>query len=125
MRPTSMRQTWITSGPVGSLTVTFRSSPNASLHRLNGQRVEIVVAVAFLLPAVGVQQLAEITLLIEQSDADERQVEIARRLQMIAGKNAQAAGINGQAFGEAVFGRKIGDELAARLSARPSCMCAS
>ena len=31
---------------------------------------------------------------------------------MIAGENAEAAGIDGQAFGEAVFGGEVGDQLA-------------
>ena len=98
--------------PVGSLTVTFRSLPVGVLHRRQRQGVEIVDRVAFLLPAVGIQKLAEIALLVEQAQADQRIVLVARGLQMVAGEDAQAAGIDRQALGEAVLGGEIGDQLA-------------
>ena len=37
---------------------------------------------------------------------------------MIAGENAQAAGIDGQALGEPVFGREVGDQFAVRTLGR-------
>ena len=42
------------------------------LDGLDGQSVEIVDRVALLLPSVGVEELAEVALLIEQPEADER-----------------------------------------------------
>ena len=116
-------QTWMKTLPVGSFTLTFRSLALGVLHRLNGQRVEIVIGIAFLLPAVGIQILPEVALLIEQADADQREVQIAGGFQMIAGEDAQAAGIDGQALGEAVLGGEIGDQLAVGGRGGP-CACA-
>ena len=53
---------------------------------LDGQRIKIVFEIAFLLPAVGVQILAEIAELIEEPYADEGEIVIARRFQVVAGK---------------------------------------
>ena len=77
-----------------------------------GKRIEIVDRVAFLLPAVGIEQLTEVALLVQQAQADQRIVLVARRFQMIAGKNAQAAGIDRQALRETILCREIGDQLA-------------
>ena len=54
------------------------------------QIMKVVVFVGFLLPARLAQVLAEISLLIEQPDADQRHAQVAGRLQMIARQNAQA-----------------------------------
>ena len=104
---------------MGSLTVTLQVLSVAVLHGQDGQRVEIVFEVALLLPAIGIQVLAEISLLIEQAHADQRQIEIARRFHVVAGKHAQAAGIDGQAFGEAVFGGEVGDRACRLPGLRP------
>ncbi len=87
-------------------------------RRLHGQGIEVVFEIAFLLPAIGIQVLAEVTELIEQGDADEREIEIAGGLHVIAGEDAEAARVNGQAFGESIFGRKIGDHFAIRVAGR-------
>jgi hypothetical protein len=112
MRPTNSCQTWMKTLPVGSLTVTFRSLPFGVFDRGERQRIEIVDGVAFLLPAVGIEQLPEVALLIEQAEADQRVVLVARGFQMVAGENAQAAGVDRQALGETVFGREISDQFA-------------
>ena len=119
-RPTSMIQIRIATGPVGSSHVNDLLLAVGIVGGLDGQRVEIVFEVAFLLPAVGVQVLAEIAELIEQRHADERQVEIARRLHVIARKHAEAAGIDRQAFGESVLGGEVGDQLAVRFGRLPA-----
>ena len=82
------------------------------LHRDQRQRIEIVGRIALLLPPVRIEHLPEIPLLIEQPDAHQRVILVARRLQMIAGKDAQTARIHRQALGEAIFRGKIGDQLA-------------
>ncbi len=82
------------------------------LHGHQRQGVEIVHRIAFLLPSVGIEELAEIALLIEQPEADQGIVLVAGRFQMVAGENAEAAGIDRQALGEAVFGGEIGDQFA-------------
>ena len=69
--------------------------------------MEVIVFKRFLLPSGSIEVLPEISLLIEQTDGDERQGQIARRLQVIAGKNTQPAGENRQAFRNSKFSRKI------------------
>ena len=76
------------------------------------QGIEIVGRIALLLPAVGIQHLAEIALLVEQAEADEGIVLVAGRFQVIAGEYSQAARVDRQALGKTVFGREIGDQLA-------------
>jgi hypothetical protein len=76
---------------------------------------EVVFGIALLLPAVGVEVLSEIALLIEQPDSDERQAEVARRLQVIAREDAEAAGVDRKTLVEAELRGEIGD-LRARWS---------
>ena len=70
---------------------------------------EIIFGIAFLLPAVDVQVLAEIAFAIHEAHAAERDAEIACRFQMIARENAEPSGIDRDALVDAEFGRKIGD----------------
>ena len=81
-------------------------------RRRDGHGVEIVGGVALVLPSIRVQHLAEVALLIQQADAHQGQIEIAGRFQVVAGQDAQAAGIDGEALGQSVFGGEISDELA-------------
>ena len=62
-----------------------------------------------MLDAVGVQHLPEIAFLIEQSDADDWNAEVARRLQEIAGQNAEPASIQRQGGPEPELHAEIGD----------------
>ena len=78
------------------------------------QLVHIGILVASDLIAVTVDALMEITLAIEQAHSDKRQTHIARRFAMIAGENAQPAGINRKTFVEAVLGTKVGDQIIAQ-----------
>ena len=82
--------------------------PGGVLNGHERQRVEVVDGIALLLPSIGIEVLAEVTLLVEQTQADQRIVLIAGRFQMVAREHAQAAGIDRQAFGESVFGGKVG-----------------
>ena len=50
------------------------------LHRRNRQGIEVVDRVALLLPAVGVELLPEIALLVEQAEADQRIILVAARI---------------------------------------------
>ena len=71
--------------------------------------VDLGDRVVFDLPAVAVEHLREVALAVEQPDRDQRQREIACRLQVIAGEDAEAAGEDPDAFVNAEFKRKIGD----------------
>ena len=81
-------------------------------HRFQGQSVKVVDRIAFLLPPVGIQELAEITLLVEQAEPDQGIVLVAGRLQMVAREDPQTAGVHRQALGQAVFRGEVGDQFA-------------
>ena len=70
-------------GPVGSFTETFRSCAGGVLHGRQRERVEVVGGIPLLLPAIGIEHLAEIALLVEQADADQRVILIAGGFQVI------------------------------------------
>jgi hypothetical protein len=65
-----------------------------------------------VLTAFAVDALEKVTLAIEQANADKGQVQVTGRFAMVAGENAEAAGIDRQAFVEAELGAKIGDQAA-------------
>ena len=69
----------------------------------------VEVGVALLLPAVGVERLAEVAVPVEEADADERHAEVAGRLEVVAGEHAEAAGVLGERLGDAELGREVGD----------------
>jgi hypothetical protein len=49
--------------------------------------------IVLLLPAVPGQRLAEVAVPVQESDADQRYAEIAGRFEMVAGEDAEAAGV--------------------------------
>jgi hypothetical protein len=71
----------------------------------------IELRVALLLPSVG-DRLAEVPEPVEEPDADERNAEIARRLQVVAGEDAETARVDGEARVDAELRREVGDEEA-------------
>jgi hypothetical protein len=75
--------------------------------RFHGQLIDIGLEILLALPAVAIQALAEISLAIKQADANERDAEIGGALDVIAGQNSEAAGIDGQRFVHAKFGGEI------------------
>src|SRR5205085_8551579 len=68
------------------------------------QSVKIVNRIPLLLPAVRIEKLPEISLLVQKADPDQREILVARRLQMVAGEDSEAARIDRQAFGKTIFG---------------------
>ena len=73
----------------------------------------IVVGKQRLLRAVPVDHLAEIALLVEQSDADDRHAQIAGRLELIAGHVAQAARVDRQRLAQHELHAEIGHAASA------------
>ena len=117
-----MTQTLMWTMPVGSFTCDHdRALPLRIANFFDGQRVEIVDRITFLLPAVRIQPLLVIALLIQQADRDQWIIGIARCFEVIAAEKAQTAGVDGQALGEAVLHRKVGDQLVRCLHS-PVCM---
>jgi hypothetical protein len=86
--------------------------------RENGEEIEVVDGGAFLLPAVGIEGLLKVALLIEEADADQRVVLIGRGLHVIATENAKTTGVNGHALGEPILHREIGNEPIVLISGR-------
>ncbi len=79
-----------------------------------GQRQPVGVAgrVPLGLPALGRQRLGEVPVPVQQADADQRDAQVAGRLQVVAGQDAQPAGVLRQRRGDAVLGREVGDTAA-------------
>ena len=88
---------------------TMTGSPLVPMAGSIGSWLTSRLQIFFLLPAVAIEPLAEISLAIKQSDADQRNAEVGSALDVIAGEDAQAAGINRQRFVQAELGGEIGD----------------
>ena len=73
------------------------------------QLVGVEHRVALLLPPVARERLPEVAVPVEQADADDRHAEVAGRLEVVAGQDAQAAGVLRQCRGDAELGREVGD----------------
>ncbi len=78
-------------------------------HFAERQVMEILIQADGLLGAIAIDLLLEITVPIKQPDGDEVQIQIAGRFAMIAGKNAEAAGVVRDGFVEAELRREISD----------------
>ncbi len=68
---------------------------------------QVVVRVGVLLVTVRVDRLAEVPMLVQQTDADERHGHVARRLDVVTGQNTETAGVDAQALVEAVLGAEV------------------
>ena len=75
--------------------------------RFHGKLVDIGLEVLFVLPAVAIETLAEISLAIKQAHADQRDAEIGGALDVIAGQNSKSSRIDGERFMHAKFGGEI------------------
>ena len=93
------------------------------------QAVGVEDRVALLLPAVAGQGLAEVAVPVEQADADDRDAEVAGGLEVVAGEDAEAAGVLRQDRGDAELRGEVGDRAgrvgqATGTSGRRSCTSA-
>ena len=75
------------------------------------QALRIQRRVVLLLPAVGGQRLAEVARPVVQAHRDQRQPQIRCRLQVVAGKDAQAARVVRQHLGDAELHREVRDAV--------------
>ncbi len=78
-------------------------------RRPHRQRSVIDVDVVLVLPAVAIEPLPEVALVVVEADADERDAEVRRALDVIAGEDAEAAGVDRQRLVDAELGREVGD----------------
>ena len=88
------------------------------LHRLDRQVGELRVVVLGALAAFGVDRLHEVALPVEQAHADEGQLEVARRLAVVPGEDAEAAGVERQALVHAELGAEVRHQLVRLEAAR-------
>ena len=76
--------------------------------RLHGALIDVGLEVLFTLPAILVEALQEVALAIEQADADEGNIEVGGALDVVAGEDAEAAGVDGQRLVQPELGGEIG-----------------
>ncbi|MGX1272442.1 hypothetical protein RKD18_005636 [Streptomyces phaeoluteigriseus] len=79
------------------------------LQLADRQFVGIEDGIVLLLPALAGEGLAEVAVPVEQPDPDEGNPKVAGRLQMVAGEDAQAAGVLRQRGGDAELRGEVGD----------------
>ena len=77
----------------------------------------VEAGVALLLPAVGVELLAEVALLVEEAHAHEGDAETAGRLEVVAGQHPEAAGVLRERLGDAELGGEVGHRPQRRVAA--------
>lgn len=73
------------------------------------QTVRVEGRIAFGLPAVGSQRLAEVARAVEQSDTDQRQSQVGGSLEVVAGQDSEPAGVVRQHLGDTELHREITD----------------
>ena len=88
---------------------TVRTPPAGRLHREDGQPGEVVVGVGVLLEAVRVHRLAEVAGAVEEPHPHERHAQVARRLAVVAGEDAEAAGVDAERLVDPELHREVGD----------------
>ena len=101
-------------------------SPASSTETVTGSRDEtrglgVDRLVLLRLAALLVEALPEVAAAVEQADADERHAELGGGLQVVAGEDAEPAGVDRQRLVDAELHAEVGDEhaVAARVGALP------
>jgi hypothetical protein len=81
------------------------------LDRPDGHRPRVESGEALLLPAPRVERLAEVAVVVEEADRDERQADVVGRFEVVAGEHPESAGVLGQRGGHAELGGEVGHRL--------------
>ncbi len=87
----------------------WRGSPFGLTQQGERQLVGVEDRVGLLLPALAGQRLLEVAALVEQAHADERHAEVRGGLQVVAGEDAEAAGVLREHGGDAELRREVPD----------------
>ncbi len=74
------------------------------------QRVGIELGEALLLHPVDGEELAEVARAVEEPYADERDAEVARRLEVVAGEDTETAGVLREGLGDPELRGEVGDQ---------------
>ena len=83
--------------------------PGGVLDPADREAAQVVVGVVVFLVSVGIDRLAEVAVPVQQPDTDRRQGHVAGRLHVVAGEDAQAAGIDAERLVQAVLRAEVGD----------------
>ena len=75
--------------------------------RASGDIGKAHFAIERFLPATMIEALAEVALGIDETNRDQRQIEVTGFFDVVTSQNSQAAGINGQGFVQTKLRRKI------------------
>src|SRR5262249_20752124 len=73
--------------------------------------IKVLIQINGGLNAVLIDLLSEIAVPIKQTNRNEIQIKVARGFAVVAGQNAEAAGVVRDRFVKTEFGRKIGDGI--------------
>jgi hypothetical protein len=93
---------------VGQLDAEAELLAAGSQHGIGGQLGAGDGLVEVLLPAVLVDELVDVALVVEEAHAHHGRAQVAHALQVVAREHAQAAGVDGQRLVEAELGREVG-----------------
>ena len=78
-------------------------------QRSDRQLARIIDGIERLLAAIRIEVLAEISLTVKQSNADDWSTQVAGRLHLVAGYVAKSARIDGQRFAQHELHAEVGD----------------
>jgi hypothetical protein len=83
-------------------------------HQLERQVARVVLGLGVDLLAGGGHALAHVAHAVEQAHRDQRQRQVAGRLEVVAGQDAQAAAVDAQRLVQAELGAEVGHRVLAR-----------
>jgi hypothetical protein len=85
---------------------------------LDRQCGRIVVGIERDLPTIGAKHLPEVTFLVKETDGDDRDTHVTRRLEMIAREDAESACVERHALAQTELHAQVADRLTERRSGR-------
>ena len=100
-------------GATGQRDPDQRTGAVGLVEQRDRQLVGVQDGVGLLLPALTRERLLEVALLVEQADADDRDAEVGGRLEVVAGEDAEAAGVLRQHRADAVLRGEVRDRARA------------
>ena len=90
-----------------------------SADRLQRRERDVILVVAVLLPPVGAEALVEVALHVHEPDADQRDADVAGGLAVVAGQDAETAGVDRHRAVQPEFGAEVRDRPRVELGVVP------
>ena len=107
-------------GPPGTRSTTVARGAVGLAQQRDRQAVGVEHRVGLLLPALARERLLEVAVAVEQADADDRDAEVAGGLEVVAGEDAEAAGVLREHRGDAELRGEVARSARGRVR-RPAC----